>query len=151
MKSIRRLDILDYNGGDHGQAFATDFNPEINIREVTAPDLLENGEFVKTPAMGKKANSTSGEAVGPKNVYMNVSRGARKPRQGQPRDGAGALLDDLRHEYIKHLTVLQKVGMTRIAPVKYQGKEIIPLQFLAAVLPKPGAGRNHQGRHQYPG
>src|SRR6478752_269747 len=70
LRTIRTLDILDCNGGDHGQAFATNFNPEINIREVTAPARhWENGRFIETPAMAKKVEFDF-EAVGPKNMYM---------------------------------------------------------------------------------
>ncbi|HEU4820823.1 MAG TPA: saccharopine dehydrogenase NADP-binding domain-containing protein, partial [Qipengyuania sp.] len=70
LKTIRQLDILDCNGGDHGQHFATNFNPEINIREVTAPARhWENGQWVETPPMASKVNFDF-EAVGPKNMYL---------------------------------------------------------------------------------
>ncbi|KZY20159.1 saccharopine dehydrogenase, partial [Erythrobacter sp. HI0038] len=137
LKSIRQLDILDCNGGDHGQAFATNFNPEINIREVTAPARhWENGEFVETPAMGKKVEFDF-EAVGPKNMYMMYHEELESLAKFNPEMERARFWMTFGDEYIKHLTVLQNVGMTRIDPVKYQGKEIIPLQFLAAVLPKP--------------
>ena len=137
LKSIRQLDILDCNGGDHGQAFATTFNPEINIREVTAPARhWENGEFVETPAMGKKVEFDF-EAVGPKNMYMMYHEELESLAKFNPEMERARFWMTFGDEYIKHLTVLQNVGMTRIDPVKYQGKEIIPLQFLAAVLPKP--------------
>jgi saccharopine dehydrogenase (NAD+, L-lysine-forming) len=137
LKSIRQLDILDCNGGDHGQAFATNFNPEINIREVTAPARhWENGEFVETPAMAKKVEFDF-EAVGKKNMYMMYHEELESLAKFNPELERARFWMTFGDEYIKHLTVLQNVGMTRIDPVKYQGKEIIPLQFLAAVLPKP--------------
>lgn len=137
LKTIRQLDILDCNGGDHGQAFATNFNPEINIREVTAPARhWENGEFVETPAMGKKVEFDF-ESVGKKNMYMMYHEELESLAKFNPELERARFWMTFGDEYIKHLTVLQNVGMTRIDPIKYKGTEIIPLQFLAAVLPKP--------------
>ena len=137
LKTIRQLDILDCNGGDHGQAFATNFNPEINIREVTAPARhWEGGEFVETPAMAKKVEFDF-EEVGPKNMYMMYHEELESLAKFVPELERARFWMTFGDEYIKHLTVLQNVGMTSIEPVKYQGREIIPLQFLAAVLPKP--------------
>ncbi|MEO1648715.1 MAG: saccharopine dehydrogenase family protein [Pseudomonadota bacterium] len=137
LKTIRTLDILDCNGGDHGQAFATNFNPEINIREVTAPARhWENGEFVESPAMGKKVEFDF-EAVGLKNMYMMYHEELESLSKFNPEIERARFWMTFGDEYIKHLTVLQNVGMTGIEPIMYQGKEIIPLQFLAAVLPKP--------------
>ncbi|WP_370182802.1 saccharopine dehydrogenase family protein [Alteriqipengyuania sp.] len=137
LKTIRQLDILDCNGGDHGQAFATNFNPEINIREVTAPARhWEGGEFVETPAMGKKV-AFDFEEVGEKNMYMMYHEELESLAKFVPELERARFWMTFGDEYIKHLTVLQNVGMTSIEPVKYQGREIIPLQFLAAVLPKP--------------
>ncbi|MEB3415261.1 saccharopine dehydrogenase family protein [Alteriqipengyuania sp. WL0013] len=137
LKTIRQLDILDCNGGDHGQAFATNFNPEINIREVTAPARhWEDGEFIETPAMAKKVEFDF-EAVGPKNMYMMYHEELESLAKFVPELERARFWMTFGDEYIKHLTVLQNVGMTGIEPIRYQGKDIIPLQFLAAVLPKP--------------
>ncbi len=137
LKTIRQLDILDCNGGDHGQAFATNFNPEINIREVTAPARhWENGQFVESPPLGKKVPFEF-EAVGPKNMYMMYHEELESLAKFIPELERARFWMTFGDAYITHLTVLQNVGMTRIDPVMYQGKEIIPLQFLAAVLPKP--------------
>ncbi|MFC4292145.1 saccharopine dehydrogenase family protein [Sphingorhabdus arenilitoris] len=137
LKTIRQLDILDCNGGDHGQAFATNFNPEINIREVTAPARhWENGQFIETPAMAHKVEFDF-EAVGPKNMYMMYHEELESLAKFVPELERARFWMTFGDEYIKHLTVLQNVGMTSIEPVRYQGQEIIPLQFLAAVLPKP--------------
>jgi saccharopine dehydrogenase (NAD+, L-lysine forming) len=139
LKSIRLLDILDCNGGDHGQAFATNFNPEINIREVTAPARhWENGEFVETPAMGKK-QSFEFEGVGAKNMYMMYHEELESLAKFLPEMERARFWMTFGDAYIQHLTVLQNVGMTRIDPVIYNGQEIIPLQFLKAVLPEPAS------------
>ncbi|MGB7372206.1 saccharopine dehydrogenase family protein [Erythrobacter sp.] len=137
LKSIRQLDILDCNGGDHGQAFATNFNPEINIREVTAPARhWENGEWVETPAMQVKTEFDF-EEVGERNAYLMYHEELESLSKHVPELERARFWMTFGDEYIKHLTVLQAVGMTSIEPVRYQGREIVPLQFLAAVLPKP--------------
>ena len=137
LKTIRSLDILDCNGGDHGQAFATNFNPEINIREVTAPARhWENGAFIESPAMSKKV-AFDFEAVGLKNMYMMYHEELESLVRFIPELERARFWMTFGDAYITHLTVLQNVGMTRIDPVLYQGKQIVPLQFLAAVLPKP--------------
>ncbi|HKX79075.1 MAG TPA: saccharopine dehydrogenase family protein [Novosphingobium sp.] len=139
LRTIRTLDILDCNGGDHGQAFATNFNPEINIREVTAPARhWENGKFVETPAMSVK-QSFDFEAVGPKNMYLMYHEELESLAKFVPEMERARFWMTFGDEYIKHLTVLQNVGMTRIDPVIYNGVEIIPLQFLKAVLPEPAS------------
>ena len=137
LKTIRRLDILDCNGGDHGQAFATNFNPEINIREVTAPARhWENGAFVETPAMARKVEFDFA-AVGPKNMYMMYHEELESLAKFIPELERARFWMTFGDAYITHLNVLQAVGMTRIDPVIYEGREIIPLQFLKAVLPEP--------------
>ena len=137
LKTIRTLDILDCNGGDHGQAFATNFNPEINIREVTAPARhWEGGRFVETPAMAKKVEFDF-EAVGPKNMYMMYHEELESLARFIPELERARFWMTFGDAYINHLTVLKNVGMIGIEPVMYQGREIVPLQFLAAVLPKP--------------
>ena len=137
LKTIRQLDILDCNGGDHGQAFATNFNPEINIREVTAPARhWENGEWVETPAM-QVSTPFDFDEVGTRQAYLMYHEELESLSKFIPELERGRFWMTFGDEYIKHLTVLQNVGMTSIEPVKYQGREIVPLQFLAAVLPKP--------------
>jgi saccharopine dehydrogenase (NAD+, L-lysine-forming) len=133
------LDILDCNGGDQGQAFATNFNPEINIREVTAPARhWENGQFVETPAMANKVEFDF-EGVGPKNMYMMYHEELESLAKFVPEMERARFWMTFGDQYITHLTVLQNVGMTRIDPVIYNGQEIIPLQFLKAVLPEPAS------------
>ena len=137
LDSIETLDILDCNGGDHGQHFATNFNPEINIREVTAPARhWENGEWVTTPALSHK-QSFDFEAVGPKNMYLMYHEELESLAKHLPEIKRIRFWMTFGDAYLKHLEVLQNVGMTRIDPVIYNGQEIIPLQFLKAVLPEP--------------
>ncbi len=139
LKTIRTLDILDCNGGDHGQAFATNFNPEINIREVTAPARhWLNGEWVETPAMTIRENFDF-EGVGPKNMYLMYHEELESLAKFIPEMERARFWMTFGDAYIQHLTVLQNVGMTRIDPVLYNGVEIIPLQFLKAVLPEPAS------------
>jgi saccharopine dehydrogenase (NAD+, L-lysine forming) len=146
LKSIRTLDILDCNGGDHGQAFATNFNPEINIREVTAPARhWANGRWVETPAMTIRQNFDF-EGVGPKNMYLMYHEELESLARFVPELERARFWMTFGDAYIQHLTVLQNVGMTRIDPVLYNGQEIIPLQFLKAVLPEPASlGPTTQG------
>ncbi len=137
LKTIRQLDILDCNGGEHGQAFATNFNPEINIREVTAPARhWENGEWVETPAM-QVSTPFDFEKVGTRQAYLMYHEELESLARFVPELERARFWMTFGDEYIKHLTVLQNVGMTSIEPVRYQGQDIIPLQFLASVLPKP--------------
>jgi saccharopine dehydrogenase (NAD+, L-lysine-forming) len=139
LDTIRTLDILDCNGGDHGQHFATNFNPEINIREVTAPARhFENGKWVETPPLSTK-QSFAFEGVGPKTMYLMYHEELESLARHLPEIERIRFWMTFGDAYITHLTVLQNVGMTRIDPVIYEGKEIIPLQFLKAVLPEPAS------------
>ncbi|HEX7822378.1 MAG TPA: saccharopine dehydrogenase family protein [Sphingobium sp.] len=144
---IDTLDILDCNGGDHGQHFATNFNPEINIREVTAPARhYENGEIVVTPPLSTK-QTFDFEAVGPKNMYLMYHEELESLATHFPEIKRLRFWMTFGDTYLKHLEVLQNVGMTRIDPVIYEGREIIPLQFLKAVLPEPASlGETTKGK-----
>ncbi len=139
LDTIRTLDILDCNGGDHGQPFATNFNPEINIREVTAPARhWSAGKWVETPAMAIKQEFAF-EGVGPKNMYLMYHEELESLSKHLPEIERIRFWMTFGDAYIQHLTVLQNVGMTRIDPVMYEGREIVPLQFLKAVLPEPSS------------
>ena len=136
---IDTLDILDCNGGDHGQHFATNFNPEINIREVTANSRhWENGEWVEGPPLTHK-QTFDFEAVGPKNMYQMYHEEIESLKTHLPEIQRIRFWMTFGDAYLTHLEVLQNVGMTRIDPVMYEGREIIPLQFLKAVLPEPAS------------
>lgn len=134
---IHELDILDCNGGDHGYPFATNFNPEINIREVSAKgSYWENGNFVETEPMEIKRVYNFAE-VGQKDMYLlhheeleslaiNI-KGIKRIR----------FFMTFGESYLRHLKCLENVGMTSIEPIEFEGKQIVPLQFLKAVLPDP--------------
>lgn len=137
---IHELDIVDVNGGDHGQAFATNFNPEINIREVTAECRhWEDGEFVTTPPMSEQRRFDCPEEVGSYDIYRMYHEELESLVRNFPTLKRAQFWMSFSANYLKHLEVLQNVGMTRIDPVTYQGQEIIPLQFLKAVLPEPSS------------
>ena len=145
---IHTLDIIDVNGGNHGKAFATNFNPEINIREVTAPCRhFEDGGFVETDAMSRHQSFTCPEGVGTYEIYRMYHEELESLVKHIPTLRRAQFWMSFSPNYLKHLEVLGNVGMTRIDPVVYQGVEIIPLQFLKAVLPNPGdLGETTKGR-----
>jgi saccharopine dehydrogenase (NAD+, L-lysine-forming) len=135
---IHELDIIDVNGGDHGYPFATNFNPEINIREVTAECRhWENGEFVTTPAMSKKASFTCPEEVGNYNIYRMYHEELESLVVNFPTLKRAQFWMSFGESYLKHLEVLGNVGMTGIDPIDYNGQQIVPIQFLKALLPDP--------------
>jgi saccharopine dehydrogenase (NAD+, L-lysine-forming) len=135
---IHELDIIDVNGGDHGYPFATNFNPEINIREVTAECRhYENGEFVTTPAMSRKARFTCPEEVGTYNIYRMYHEELESLVINFPSLKRAQFWMSFGDSYLKHLEVLGNVGMTGIEPVEFQGTQIVPIQFLKALLPDP--------------
>ncbi len=138
LSGIRQLDILDCNGGDNGLPFATNFNPEINIREVTAPARhWEAGGWVESPAMSTKVGFDF-PAVGEKNMYLMYHEELESLATHFPEIERARFWMTFGDAYINHVTVLQNVGMTAITPVMHQGHEIVPLQFLKTVLPDPG-------------
>ena len=145
---IHTLDIIDVNGGNHGKAFATNFNPEINIREVTAECRhWEDGEFVQTAPMSKHQEFTCPAGVGTYEIYRMYHEELESLVRHIPTIRRAQFWMSFSPNYLKHLEVLQNVGMTRIDPVSYQGMEIVPLQFLKAVLPNPGdLGQSTKGR-----
>lgn len=137
---IHELDIIDVNGGDHGYPFATNFNPEINIREVTAECRhWENGEFVTTPAMSKKAEFTCPEQVGTYNIYRMYHEELESLTKNFPSLKRAQFWMSFGDNYLKHLEVLGNVGMTGIEPIMYNGQEIVPIQLLAKMLPDPSS------------
>ncbi len=135
---IHELDIIDVNGGDHGYPFATNFNPEINIREVSAECRhWENGAFVTTPAMSTKASYTCPEDIGTFNIYRMYHEELESLTKHFPSLRRAQFWMSFSSNYLKHLEVLENVGMTGIEPVEFQGQSIVPIQFLAHLLPDP--------------
>ena len=137
---IHTLDIIDVNGGNHGYPFATNFNPEINIREVTAECRhWENGEFITTPAMSKNMEFTCPEDVGTYNIYRMYHEELESLVVNFPTLKRAQFWMSFGESYLKHLEVLGNVGMTGIEPVEFQGQQIVPIQFLRALLPDPAS------------
>ena len=141
------LDILDCNGGDHGHPFATNFNPEINIREVTAPARhWEQGDWVESPALSSRQSFDFPE-VGDRNMYLMYHEELESLVKHFPQIQRARFWMTFGDAYLTHLEVLQNVGLTSIEPIIYKGQEIIPLQFLKAVLPDPGGlGERTKGK-----
>lgn len=140
LDEIHELDIIDANAGNHGQPFATNFNPEINIREVTAKGRYwKNGEWVETDPLSVKDTFDFPEGIGPMDIYLMYHEELESIVKHFPEIKRARFWMTFSQNYLKHLEVLQNVGMTRIDPVVYQGVEIIPLQFLKAVLPDPSS------------
>ncbi len=138
LDEIHTLDIIDVNGGDHGYPFATNFNPEINIREVSAECRhWEDGQFVTTPPMSKKARFTCPEGVGEYNIYRMYHEELESLSKHFPTLRRAQFWMSFSDNYLKHLEVLENVGMTGIEPVEFNGQQIVPIQFLARLLPDP--------------
>ncbi|MDH3783073.1 MAG: saccharopine dehydrogenase family protein [Desulfobulbaceae bacterium] len=137
---IHTIDIIDCNAGDHGLPFATNFNPEINIREVTAKGrYYDNGQWKETEPLTVHKTFDFPGSIGPKEIYLMYHEeleSLAKNIKGVKRIRFWMTFSE---SYLTHLRVLENVGMTRIDPVQYQGQEIIPLQFLKAVLPEPAS------------
>ncbi|TQI66341.1 saccharopine dehydrogenase family protein [Clostridium sp. KNHs216] len=136
---ISEIDILDCNGGDHGYPFATNFNPEINIREVSAKgSYWEDGGWVETEPMEiKRRYDFAG--VGPKDMYLLHHEEIESLALNIPGIRRIRFFMTFGESYLTHLKCLENVGMTSIKPILYEGREIVPLQFLKAVLPDPAS------------
>lgn len=140
LDEIHELDIIDCNAGDHGQPFATNFNPEINIREVTAKGRYwENGQWVEIDAMSIKDTYTFPAGIGEKDIYLLYHEELESIVKHFPEIKRARFWMTFGQSYLKHLEVLQNIGMTSITPVMYNGVEVIPLQFLKSVLPDPSS------------
>src|SRR5574344_257890 len=137
--TISEIDILDCNGGDHGYAFATNFNPEINIREVSAPgSYWQDGQWIKTKPMEIKREYTF-EGVGKKDMYL---------LHHEELESLGLNIKGIHRirffmtfgqSYLTHLQCFKDIGLTSVKPINFQGHEIVPVQFLKALLPDPAS------------
>jgi saccharopine dehydrogenase (NAD+, L-lysine-forming) len=138
--TIDQLDIIDANAGSHGQPFATNFNPEINIREVTARGKFwENGAWQETDPLSVKKSYDFPEGIGPMNIFLMYHEELESIVRHFPKIRRARFWMTFSDNYLNHLKVLQNVGMTRIDPVIYEGHEVIPLKFLKSVLPDPAS------------
>ncbi len=140
------LDIVDCNGGDHGKAFATNFNPEINIREITQKGRYwENGDWVETEPFEFK-EVLNYPNIGKRDSYLLYHEELESLVKNFPTIKRARFWMTFGQEYLTHLRVIQNIGMARIDPVMYNGMEIVPLNFLKYVLPDPGSlGDNYSG------
>ena len=143
---IQYLDIVDCNAGDHGKAFATNFNPEINIREITQRGKYwENGAWHETDPLSVH-HTLNYPHIGPKESYLMYHEELESLVKNFPTLKRARFWMTFGQEYLTHLRVIQDIGMDRIDPIDYEGHKIVPIQFLKAVLPNPvGLGANYKG------
>ena len=143
---IQYLDIVDCNAGDHHKAFATNFNPEINIREITQKGLYwENGQWIETEPLAIHRSLTYPH-VGPRESYLLHHEELESLVKNYPSIRRARFWMTFGQEYLTHLRVIQDIGMASIQPIDYNGMQIVPLQFLKAVLPNPqDLGANYDG------
>ena len=146
-KEIHYLDIVDCNAGNHGMAFATNFNPEINIREVTQKGKYwENGRWVETEPHQIHKPMTYPE-IGERESYLIYHEELESLVKNFPTIKRARFWMTFGQEYLTHLRVLLNIGMARIDPINYNGMEFVPIQFLKAVLPDPQSlGSNYHGQ-----
>ncbi len=136
---IDTIDILDCNGGDHGYAFATNFNPEINLREVSAPgSYWENGHWVEVPPMSIK-RTYHFDQVGAKDMYLLHHEEIESLAKNIPCVKRIRFFMTFGQSYLDHMRCLEDVGMLSTAPIDYEGRQIVPIQFLKALLPDPAS------------
>ncbi|MDO4489685.1 MAG: saccharopine dehydrogenase family protein [Lachnospiraceae bacterium] len=136
---IDTIDILDCNGGDHGYPFATNFNPEINLREVSAPgSYMENGKWVEIPAMSIKREYDFPE-VGMKDMYLLHHEEIEALGRNMPEVKRIRFFMTFGQSYLTHMNCLENVGMLSTTPIEFEGQQIVPIQFLKALLPDPAS------------
>ena len=154
-KEIQELNILDCNAGNHGYIFATNFSPEINVREVTAPARFwKDGKWqeiepIITPEKSRDNYHTAFDypEIGPKETYLIFHEELQSLAKNFPTLKHAAFGMTFGEQYLTHLRVLQNVGMTRIDPVESQGCKIVPVKFLESLLPDPASlAKNYTGK-----
>ena len=137
--TIDTIDILDCNGGDHGYAFATNFNPEVNLREVSAPgSYIENGKWVEIPAMSIKREYNF-DSVGEKDMYLLHHEELESLAVNIPEVKRIRFFMTFGQSYLTHMKCLENVGMLSTTPVNFEGHEIVPIKFLKELLPDPAS------------
>lgn len=143
---IHTLDIVDCNGGDHHKAFATNFNPEINIREITQKGLYyKDGKWIETEPLEIHQPLTYPN-IGVRESYLMHHEELESLVKNYPTIRQARFWMTFGQEYLTHLRVIQNIGMASIEPIEYNGQQIVPLQFLKAVLPNPqDLGENYEG------
>ena len=144
---IHYLDIVDCNAGDHGHPFATNFNPEINLREITQPGkYYENSSWVEVAPFSIHRSIDYPE-IGNRESYLLYHEELESLVKHIPKIKRARFWMTFSESYLTHLRVLENVGLTSIEPIEYEGQHIVPLQFLKAVLPVPSSlGENYEGQ-----
>lgn len=144
---IHYIDIIDCNDGDHGYPFATNFNPEINIREVTQPARYwKSGKWIECSALTEYQNINYPE-IGVRKSFLMYHEELESLVKHIPHLKQIRFFMTFSDRYLTHLNVLQSTGMTSIIPIQFEGKEIVPLQFLKKVLPEPSQlGATYKGK-----
>lgn len=144
--AMETLDIVDCNAGNHGKAFATNFNPEINIREITQNGrYYRDGQWITTGPLEIHA-SLNYPNIGARDSYLLYHEELESLVQNFPTIKRARFWMTFGQEYLTHLRVIQDIGMARIDEIDYNGQKIVPLQFLKAVLPDPqNLGENYTG------
>ena len=136
---IDTIDILDCNGGDHGYAFATNFNPEVNLREVSAPgSYWEDGHWVEIPAMSIKREYDF-DCVGQKDMYLLHHEEIESLAENIPEVKRIRFFMTFGQSYLTHMNCLENVGMLSTTPIEFEGQQIVPIKFLKALLPDPAS------------
>ena len=136
---IHTIDILDCNGGDHGYPFATNFNPEINLREVSAPgSYWEDGKWIEIPPMSIKREYDF-DKVGKKDMYLLHHEEIEALGQHYPEVKRIRFFMTFGQSYLTHMKCLENVGMLSTSPVEFNGQQIVPIQFLKQLLPDPAS------------
>lgn len=145
--TIDTIDILDCNGGDHGYPFATNFNPEVNLREVSAPgSYWEDGHWVEIPAMSIKREYDF-DCVGQKDMYLLHHEEIESLAVNIPEVKRIRFFMTFGQSYLTHMKCLENVGMLSTTPILFEGREIVPIKFLKALLPDPASlGPRTQGK-----
>ena len=136
---IHYIDIMDCNGGDHGYPFATNFNPEINLREVSANgSYWEDGHWVETKPMEIKREYNF-DQVGMKDMYLLHHEEIESLAKNIPGVKRIRFFMTFGQSYLTHMKCLENVGLLRTDPIMFEGREIVPIQFLKALLPDPAS------------
>ena len=140
LDEIHELDIIDCNAGDHGLPFATNFNPEINIREITQEGrYFENGEWRSIEAMSINHDFDFPEGIGPRRIFLLYHEELESLVKHFPQIRRARFWMTFGESYLTHLRVLGNLGLTSIEPVMFEGREIVPLKFLKTMLPDPAS------------
>lgn len=144
---IHYLDIIDCNAGDHGKAFATNFNPEINIREITQNGRYwENGKWVEIPPFSIR-KEIDYPNIGPKSSYVLYHEELESLVKNFPTIKRARFWMTFGDKYLNFLRMFEEIGLSSIEPIKFQGMDVVPLQFLKALLPVPETlGENYTGQ-----